>query len=192
MKDKKWLWLFILALVFRIAYRYHRQVERDKEAEGMRQAQVVKQFTNESQLTPSKEVTTGLARIVNEMYLNDYKLEREGAGYSLKDSSGTIVLDKIEAYENTLTPLFIFAREDGVYAVNTETNAKYGPYLSASTVQLLKDQQLLKEKGLAFREDDKIYILRQEALTEVRGTEGNFETGKDLIYNIDTGILGGE
>ncbi|MTB64444.1 hypothetical protein GGG87_05505 [Streptococcus sp. zg-86] len=87
-----------------------------------------------------------MAKIVGDTYLNGYHLEKEGETYTLKDSSGTVVVDKIEEYENTQTSLFVFVKEDSIYAVNMKTNTHYGPYLSASVVQLVEDGQPLSEK----------------------------------------------
>ncbi|MGT2715528.1 hypothetical protein [Streptococcus respiraculi] len=133
-----------------------------------------------------------MAKIIGDAYLNGYQLEKEGETDTLKDSLGTVVLDKIEEYEKNQSSLFVFVKEDGIYAVNTKTNAHYGPYLSASVVQLVKGDQLLSEKGLAYRENDSMYVLRQDGQTEVKGTEGNVETATTFTYMMDSGMLRGE
>ncbi|MBF0778073.1 hypothetical protein [Streptococcus cuniculi] len=192
MKKKNWLWVFpLIALIGRGVYYYQREVKREKEAERVRQAQVVRQFNEEQQRAQRKQVSEGLAKIVGDTYLNGYQLEKDGETYTLKDSAGTVVLDQIEEYENTQSSLFVFVKEDGIYAVNTKTNAQYGPYRSASVVQLVKGEQSLSEKGLAYRENDRIYVLRQDGQTEVKGTEGNFETATTFTYMIDSGMLRG-
>ncbi|MCI6271758.1 MAG: hypothetical protein MR601_02315 [Erysipelotrichaceae bacterium] len=183
-----WIIVSIVLVGIRFAYKYNKY--NKNKVSSTYTSEVAKEISEKTNEETQEVISNSISSLADKIYLNGYKIEKnDNEKITIKNSNDEIVYDNVDEYVNTISTLFVVAIENDIYAFNTITNEKYGPYTSAAITYLVKDGKNLNEKGLTYILNDEIKVLTHDNLYDVLETSGTLNENSEIYFDIDSKVL---